>query len=99
MIKSIYYNCTSKNLIRGYSWTRTNGATGTHSNGGYYTDPYIDVSMYVYKPNGSEQGRSVIPTSSVELLYFIPASYGNYNVKLTRSTSTDKKVWGALAWY
>ncbi|WP_197068266.1 S8 family peptidase [Candidatus Soleaferrea massiliensis] len=82
-----------------YAWTRTNYPKNSHNVIGTVVAPYIDVNMYVYKPNGSEQGRSAIPTSSAELLHFIPNTYGTYRVKLTRSTNLSYKVWGALAWY
>ena len=93
---------SSDNVISVSSvWFRANTVPSgsSHTSGTINTGTYIDLNLFVYKPNGSLQKSSSVITSAAEKVYFDVTTTGIYTIKLKKANTSDPNAKYGLAWY
>lgn len=81
----------------GLAFARISSIGSNHNNPATNTAEYINLDMYLYRPNGSLLAQSTLLTSSAEQIY-ASNTYENYNLKIKRKNGTGKTVWYSVAW-
>lgn len=99
--KTVYISSTSNSLTRvGVFWLMRNSVSGSHALNDATVGTFTDLDVRVYDPNGTLVGSSLTAYSNFEIVQFVPATSGNYTIKVSKSgtnTSTLENI-GIAVW-